>query len=83
MDARESKLPQWARAELARLRTQVKAGNEPLLAEVAKSRPRIELLKRQVDAMTELLTAAAKGGSKTAAEIVDVLESYGLTVTER
>ena len=58
------------------------ANSEPLISELATIRPQVELLKRRIAATEELLSCAAKGGHMTAQEIINVLESYSLTVTK-
>lgn len=81
-DERIAKLPTWARELIADLRRRVEYGNEPLLAEVARSRPRIEKLERENGALRELLDCAARGGHKEAAEIVEVIRGYGLELVK-
>lgn len=81
-DEREAKLPLWARELIANLRFRIQVGNEPLLAEVAKSRPRLELLERKCAGLEELIRCAASGGHLNAEKIVEVLESYSITLTK-
>lgn len=79
---REKKLPVWARDLIADLRRRIEVGREPLINELAKLRPCVELLERRLGGTKELLECAAKGGHMTAQEIIEVLESYSLTLTE-
>lgn len=81
-DEREEKLPAWAQSLIRGLRERLKIANEPLLAEVAKLRPQVDLLKARNEALTELLECAARGGHKTASEIVDIIHGYDLTLTK-
>ncbi len=82
-DPREEKLPNWARQLIASLRLRLDAKVDPLVAELAKLRPRVELLMARESAMTELLECAARGGHKTAKEIVEIIGTYDLTLTPR
>jgi hypothetical protein len=81
-DPREANLPKWARELIATLRLRLASATEPLTAEVARLRPQVDLLQRKLDAIEELLTCAARGGHKTAAEIIEVLESYDLQLSK-
>lgn len=83
VDERENKLPVWARELIADLRMRVQYGNEPLLDEVAKLRPQVEVLKRRNEALTELLQCAARGGHKTSQEVIAIIEEFDLTLTKR
>lgn len=58
-DERENRLPQWAKQLIADLRRKVQQCNEPMIAEIAKLRPQVELLKARNEALTELLDCAA------------------------
>lgn len=82
MDAREANLPKWARDLIKELRDRVKYATEPLVSEVAKLRTKTDLQERKLGALTELITCAAKGGHLTSVEIINVLESYSLTVSK-
>lgn len=82
-DEREASLPKWAQELIRSLRLRIQVATEPLVAELARLRPRMELLKARWEAMTELLECAARGGHKTAEEIVRTLESYDLTLTPK
>jgi len=81
MDNREAKLPTWAKELLACLRKQIEQGQEPLVRELNRLRPQMELLRLREAAMTELLDCAAKGGHKSAQEIMDIIRAYNLTLT--
>lgn len=83
MDEREVRLPAWAQQLIADLRKKVQYGNEPLMKELAKLRPQVELLMARNGALTELLECAAMGGHKTAQEIVKIIEAYDMTLTKR
>lgn len=78
MDTREERLPVWTRELLADLRRKVMTATEPLYRELNQLRPRMEKLKRQNEALTELLDCAARGGHPTAVEIAKMIEAYGL-----
>lgn len=82
VDDREEKLPAWARGVIADLRTRVVHQCEPLIRELAILRPRMDALKNRNEALIELLDCAARGGHKTAQEIVKVIECYGLLATQ-
>ena len=83
MDEREAKLPVWAQQTINDLRKRLNDQNNPLTREIASLRPRVELLKNRNEALTELLECAAKGGHKTAKEIVEVLQTFELTLTPK
>ena len=83
MDQREEKLPAWARQLIDSLRLRVESATEPLVREIARLRPRAELLEARNSALTELLDCAAKGGHKTAKEIMDILMAYELILKKR
>lgn len=83
MDEREKKLPSWAQQIIADLRKRVQYGTEPLIAELAKLRPQVELLKAREGALTELLNCAARGGHKTSQDIIEIIESYGLVLSTK
>ena len=55
----------------------------PPTVEIAKLRPQVALLKARNEALTELLECAARGGHKTASEIVDIIHGYDLTLTKK
>jgi hypothetical protein len=80
-DEREAKLPQWARELIKELRQRVQYATEPLVKEAADLRRQCQLNQAKAEAMTELLDCAARGGHKTATEIMEVLRSYSLTLT--
>lgn len=81
-DEREAKLPAWAQQMIASLRLRAATATEVGAKEIATLRARNELLERRTSALEELLTCAAKGGHKTAQEIISVLESYSLSVVK-
>lgn len=83
MDEREAKLPQWTQDLIASLRERLSIQNEPLIREVAKLRPQVELLKARNEALTELLDCAARGGHKTAQEIMEIIQAYGLELNKK
>lgn len=76
MDSREQNLPKWAQDIINHLRKRVQYGNEPLIAELAKLRPKVEALKAKNDALIELLQAAARGGHMTSSDIITVITEY-------
>lgn len=82
-DPREDKLPNWAKELIADLRRRIQYGNEPLINEIAKLRPQMEKMRAQHEAMTELLECAARGGHKTAQEIIAIIQAYDLTLTKK
>lgn len=82
-DDRELKLPAWAREIIKDLRFRLSIQNESLIREVTKLRPLVEYQKRKNEAMTDLLECAARGGHKTAQEIMDIIGQYELTLTKR
>lgn len=82
MDEREKNLPKWAQEHLYNLRLAHRAALESTAKELATLRPQVELLKRSLAGMQELLECAAKGGHLTAAQIVDTLAGYSLTLTK-
>lgn len=82
VDERELKLPTWAQRLIASLRDRLSIANEPLINELAKLRPQVELLKRKNEALTELLDCAARGGHPTAQDIMDIIRQYDLTLTK-
>lgn len=81
IDPREAALPKWAMEKLHYLRTALAQSSEQQRKEIAALRPKVEKLERKNAALEELLTCAAKGGHKTAQEIIAVIESYALTLT--
>ncbi len=81
VDSREEKLPVWAKQLIADLRRRIEAQGEPLVRELARLRPQVDLLKARNEALTELLECAARGGHKTAEEIMEIIRSYSLTLT--
>lgn len=83
MDPREKNLPKWAQDELHRLRLCRDEQTRPLINELARLRPKVELLQAHNDALKELLECAARGGHKTAQEIIKVIETYDLTLTKK
>lgn len=83
MDEREKNLPKWTQELLANLRWQITTAKEPFVNELAKIRPRCELLQRRNEALQELLECAAKGEHKTAQEIMDIIGQYDLILTKR
>ena len=82
MDERESRLPRWVQELIQDLRKRAAHASEPLIAELTKLRPQMELARRREEAMTELLECAARGGHKTAQEIIAIIEAYNLTLTK-
>jgi len=82
MDEREAKLPTWAQNTLRDLRARLASAREDSAAEIARLRTDNQLISRKIGALEELLTCAAKGGHKTAAEIISVLESYSLSLSK-
>lgn len=82
MDEREKTLPKWAQSLIGDLRTRLASEREHLVKELSTLRPKVTLLERQLSALVELLTCAAKGGHREAAEIVRVFESYSLSLSE-
>lgn len=78
MDEREKNLPRWAQEIIINLRKRVEAQAEPLVRELATLRPRVDLLTRRNEALTELLECAALGNHKTAQEIVNIIGQYSL-----
>ena len=83
LDPREAKLPAWAQQLIASLRLRIDATRDPLVMEIARLRPQVELLKARNEAFTELFECAARGGHKTAKEIMDIITAYELTLTKR
>lgn len=81
VDPRESKLPAWVQDRFKYLRTVIRRQREDIPKDIAAVRERNTLLERKCGALEELITCAARGGHKTAAEVVNVLESYSLTLT--
>lgn len=82
MDPREEKLPQWAQQLIKGLRERADIAREPLVREVAKLRPQVELLRRRNEALTELLECAAKGGHPTAQEIIAIIGDCDLILRQ-
>jgi hypothetical protein len=82
MDDREKRLPNWVQEELRQLRFRLQSQGEVLTKEVAKLRNENIFLDRKYAALMELITCAAKGGHRTSEEIIQVLDSYNLTVTK-
>ena len=82
-DPREEKLPVWTRDLLADLRKQVATAKEPLARELAGLRPRFVRLVSENEAHKELLECAARGGHKTAGEIMKIIEAYGFGQPDR
>ena len=78
MNNREESLPKWAQDIIKGLRVGLRMATEPLTKELNALRPKVELLKTRNDALRELLECAAKGGHITSAEILQVIEGYGL-----
>lgn len=81
MDPREANLPRWAQEMIKKLRDRLDISRDPLVTEVAKLRPQVELLKTRNEALIELLECAARGQHKTAAEIMEIIRAYNLTLT--
>lgn len=82
-DPREARLPNWAREIINNLRKRLEAATEPMVKELAKLRPQMALLKARNESMQELLECAAKGGHRSAQEIMDIIGQYDLTLTKR
>lgn len=82
MEEREKNLPRWAQELIADLRKRVSAAVDPLTREIARLRPERDTLKARNEALIELLECAARGGHKTAQDIVNVLAGYSLTLTK-
>jgi hypothetical protein len=82
-DPREAKLPAWARELIADLRKRVECATEPMAKELATLRPKLDLLKRRNEALTELLECAARGGHKDAQEIMGIIRAYDLILLPR
>ncbi len=85
-DPREAKLPVWTRELIATLRQRISILNDPSnphIKELVELRRQVPLLKARYEAMTELLGCAAKGGHKTAQEIMEIIEQYDLTLTKK
>lgn len=82
-DEREARLPRWAQTMLSTLRERVKVATEPLVAELAKLRPKVKRLRAQNEALTELLQCAALGGHHDAQTIVEVLQNYDIPMKTR
>ncbi len=83
MDEREARHPAWCRELIADLRKRLQYATESMAAELAKLRPQMQLIKARNEALTELLECAARGGHKTASEIVEIIENYDLTLTKK
>lgn len=83
MDPRENSLPKWSQQLIADLRNRVKYAVEPMVTELARLRPQVERLKAHNEAMQDLLSCAARGGHKTAQEIIEVIERYDLVLREK
>ncbi len=80
-DRREAALPKWVKELIDDLRKRVQFATEPMVKELARLRPQVELLKTRNEALTELLECAARGGHKTAQEIMEIIRAYDLTPT--
>jgi hypothetical protein len=80
-DDREKNLPKWAQEIINRLRRDLEQRGEILAREVAKLRPLVDLYKARNDALTELLECAARGQHKPSQEIIEILQTYDLTLT--
>ncbi len=83
MDPREIKLPMWAQELINTLRARLDISRDPLLTEVAKLRPQVELLKERNGALTELLQCAAKGGHTTSVEIMNIINEFDLVLAKK
>lgn len=77
---RVAKLPAWARALIESLEDQAKPNNlevQMMRQQVANAELRLKKMTERVDAMTELLTCAGRGGHETAQAYVDrVIKEY-------
>ena len=60
----------------------MKYATEPMIKELSTLRPNIELLKARNEALIDLLQCAARGGHKTAQDIVEIIEGYDLVLRE-
>lgn len=80
---RELRLPVWAQRELKLLRDRVKYGNDAMLKELVVLRPKVEKLQQELGGIRDLLDCAAKGGHMTSEQIINVLQSYDLTVVKK
>jgi hypothetical protein len=81
-DEREKNLPKWAQEMIRGMRLRFRSGTESMASELARLRPRVQLLENRLAATEELLTCAAMGGHKTAAEIMEVLRGYSLSLAK-
>lgn len=81
-DEREKSLPKWAQQMIAELRQRINSNEEPLLKELVRLRPKVELLQASNEALHELLRCAAKGGHVSAADIESVLSGYDLQLVK-
>lgn len=78
-DPREANLPKWAQELLKQLRTQIGTALEPAVfarRKLAEVERRLRDRDAVICSLHELLFTAAKGGHRTAQEIVGVLQSY-------
>jgi hypothetical protein len=82
MDERESRLPMWTKELLADLRKRVACGNEPLIKEITRLRPKVELLSARNGALMELLECAARGGSIASCDIINIIQGYSLELVK-
>ena len=82
MDPRESKLPVWVQQLIANLRLRIDNVCDPFVREITKLQPRLKLLEARNSALIELLECAARGGHKTAQEIMAIIGAYDLTLTK-
>lgn len=82
MEDREKNLPGWAKVLIAELRRRVETEREALVRDNTTLTARNKFLESKIGALEELLTCAAKGGHKTATEIIDVFASYSLAVAK-
>ena len=83
MDPREKNLPRWAQDLINDLRRCLNVSRDQLVTEIARLRPRVEVLECRNGALTELLECAARGGHKTAAEIVAIVEEFDLELVKK
>lgn len=81
-DPREDRLPMWAQILIRGLRQEITAHTERLERELKTLRPLTQKLKAHNEALTELLECAARGGHKTAKEIMDIIGSYSLELSK-
>lgn len=79
-DDREKNLPNWAQSLINDLRLRVQIATEQSAKEIARLRPRVDLLERRNESLNELLECAAKGGHITSSEIIEVLAGNSLVL---